>query len=203
EVADHHVRAEAVRDLEVRLDVLRPAAGERAFDVLKQRAEVPDLVVLGDDGEAPDLLHLEVIVRALRQVVVCPAGDHHLDVVALDQLVEDHPRSDGVPHALADHAIEDAHARVSYATRSRTSEGVLGGVSPMATAAGNVASPACKRDSSAACSSAMASPARIGSPTRLCRRSPAAGSTGSSLRERPAPSSTAALPTSSASMAET
>ncbi|TMA15997.1 MAG: hypothetical protein E6J84_09330, partial [Deltaproteobacteria bacterium] len=61
EVADHRVGPEAVGDLEVRLDVLRPSAGQGTFHILQQRAEVPHLVVLGDDGEAPDLLHLEVI----------------------------------------------------------------------------------------------------------------------------------------------
>src|SRR6266850_703327 len=201
EIADHHVGAEAVGDLEVGLDVLRPAAGQRPLHVRQQRAEVPHFVVLGDDGEAPDLLHLKMIARALRQVVVSAARHHHLDLVPLDQLVEDHARADGVSHALPDDPVQDAHASVSYAIRSRTRGRSDRGASPMATAARNRASPASSRDSFAACSSASTSPARTGSPTRLRSSRPAAGSTASSFRARPAPSSTAARPTCSASIA--
>src|SRR6266850_1352199 len=201
EVADHHVGAEVVGDLEVGLDVLRPAAGQRPLHVRQQRAEVPHLVVLGDDGEAPDLLHLKMIVRAFSQVVVRAARHHHLDLVPLDQLVEDHARADGVSHAFPDDPVEDAHTSVSYAIRSRTRGRSDCGASPMATAARNRASPASSRESLAACSSASTSPARTGSPTRLRSSRPAAGSTASSFRARPAPSSTAASPTCSASMA--
>src|SRR6267378_2635708 len=201
EVADHHVGAEVVGDLEVGLDVLRPAAGQRPLHVRQQRAEVPHLVVLGDDGEAPDLLHLKMIVRAFSQVVVRAARHHHLDLVPLDQLVEDHARADGVSHAFPDDPVEDAHASVSYAIRSRTRGRSDCGASPMATAARNRASPASSRESLAACSSASTSPARTGSPTSLRSSRPAAGSTASSFRARPAPSSTAASPTCSASMA--
>ncbi len=109
EVADDHVGAEAVGDVEVRLDVAGPAAGDGALEVLEQRAEVFDLVVLGDDGEAPDLLHRQVLAGALGQVVVGAARDHHLHVVVLHQLVEDDARADGVAHAFADDPVEDAH----------------------------------------------------------------------------------------------
>ncbi len=53
------------------------------------------------------------------------------------------------------------------------------------------------------CSVASGSPASTGSPTFFQTSSPAAGSTASSTRERPAPSAMAASPTASASMAST
>ena len=112
EVGDDHLRAEALRHVEVGADVARPAAGHRAAQVGEEGAEAAHLVVLGDDGEAPDLLDVQVLAGALRQVVVRAPGDDHLHVVPLDQLVEHHPRADGVAHALADDAVEDAHAPV-------------------------------------------------------------------------------------------
>ena len=109
EVRDHHLGLELLRQVEVRADVARPAARHRAADVLQERPEAPHLVVLGDDGESPDLAHAQVLARPLREVVVRAARDHHLDVVPLHQLVEHDARADGVAHALADHPIEDPH----------------------------------------------------------------------------------------------
>src|SRR5947208_6066636 len=197
EVADHDVGAEVVGDVEVRLDVLRPAAGERALQVRQQGAEVPHLVVLGDDGEAPDFSHLELLAGPFGEVVVGAAGDDDLHLVLLDQFVEHHARTDRVSHTLAHDAVKNPHQLIL----SRTSGLRGGGASPSWTAARRRSSPASRRDSVAACSSARTSPSRTWSPTRFCKRSPAAGSTTSSLRARPAPSSTAARPTSSASNA--
>src|ERR1700682_1347899 len=117
EVADHHVGLEVVGDVEIGLDVLRPAARDGALDVLEERLEVPHLVVFRHDGEAPDLLHRQMLAGPLRQIVVGAARDHHLDVVLLHQLVEDDARADGVAHALADDAVEDAHAAILTLSR--------------------------------------------------------------------------------------
>ena len=109
EVGDDDLGAEAIGDVEVGLDVLRPAAGEGALQVCQERLEIPHFVVFGDDGVAPDLLHREVLAGALGEIVVGAARDHHLHVVGLDQLVEDDAGADGMAHALADDAVEDAH----------------------------------------------------------------------------------------------
>ena len=108
EVGDHHVGLELVGQLEVGAHVLGPAL-DRALQVREQRAKVRDLVVLVDDAVAPDLAHRQVLARALLQVIVGAARDHHLHVVRLRQVVEHDARSHRMPHSLADDTVEDPH----------------------------------------------------------------------------------------------
>ena len=52
-----HLGLELLGELEVGAHVARPAARHRAPEVAEDGVEVPDLVVLVDEGEAPDLVH--------------------------------------------------------------------------------------------------------------------------------------------------
>ena len=108
EVRDDHVRLELVRQLEVRADVLGPAL-DRAFQIGEQGAEGVYFVVLVDDAVAPDLAHRQVLASPLDQIVVGAARNHDLDVVVLRQVVQHHPRTHGVTHALAHDSVQDAH----------------------------------------------------------------------------------------------
>ena len=111
EVADHHLGPESLGDVEEGADVLGPSPlHERALHVGEEGAEVPHPVVLVDDGQAPDAVHAEPVGLDGLQVVVRPPRHHHLKLVLAGELVEHHPGPDGVPHSLADHSVEDAHA---------------------------------------------------------------------------------------------
>ncbi len=111
EVRDHHLGPERLGEVEPGLHVPRPAAERGAPHVREHGPEVPDLVVLVDDREPPDPVHAEAIPLAGLEVVVRAAGDDDLHVVAPREVVDDDPRADRVPHALADHAVEDARHR--------------------------------------------------------------------------------------------
>lgn len=117
EVADHCLGREVLDHREVRLNVLRDGDGSLE-DVGPERSVPPELVVLIDDVEPVDRVHLP---EAFAQECHRATRRHDLDFVTLaQQVIEDDPGADRVAHAFSDHAVEDAHGPKYRSSSCRT-----------------------------------------------------------------------------------
>ncbi|EAU65373.1 hypothetical protein STIAU_2169 [Stigmatella aurantiaca DW4/3-1] len=121
EVADDHLRAERLHQLEILADVLRPA-GHRPLEVLEHRLPLLHRVALVRQGKPPDAVH---ILKAPGQVLLGPARDDDVHLVLPGELLEQDPGARRVAHALAHHSIEDPHGAPAYAGRGARARAVV------------------------------------------------------------------------------